>query len=248
MRRQAQPTRPRLQRPPQADLYDAYSARHFSDFYRRWLSPALHTLNPGGCRFVPTCSEYAAVAIADHGPLRGVALAIWRLLRCHPFSRGGLDPVPPAAPRVSATNLYHRLRGALARLSPTTGSSLCPKFAILIWRLARTRRRWQQRRRFPQPDHLHVFWPSLFFLAFNTSRRKQDSPPADPQTQQRACSIRGSQPGEPPHSAPAAATTASPASPRPAMSPQPPRPRPQSRTSSIASSSPTAAHRSSTGF
>ena len=66
--------------------------------YRRWLSPALHVLNPGGCRFFPTCSEYASVAIATHGPLRGSALAVWRLLRCHPFSRGGLDPVPPAAP------------------------------------------------------------------------------------------------------------------------------------------------------
>ena len=65
--------------------------------YRRWLSPALHTLNPGGCRFVPTCSEYAAIAIATHGPLRGVALATWRLLSCHPFSRGGLDQVPPVA-------------------------------------------------------------------------------------------------------------------------------------------------------
>jgi uncharacterized protein len=66
-------------------------------FYRRWLSPALHTLSPGGCRFLPTCSEYATVAIGNHGPLRGLGLAAWRLLRCHPFSRGGLDPVPPAA-------------------------------------------------------------------------------------------------------------------------------------------------------
>ncbi len=65
------------------------------EFYRRWLSPALHSLGPGGCRYLPTCSEYAAVAIATHGPLRGVGLAVWRLLRCHPFSRGGLDPVPP---------------------------------------------------------------------------------------------------------------------------------------------------------
>ena len=64
-------------------------------FYRRWLSPALHTISPGGCRYVPTCSEYAATAIAMHGPLRGCALAVWRLLRCHPFARGGLDPVPP---------------------------------------------------------------------------------------------------------------------------------------------------------
>jgi hypothetical protein len=63
-------------------------------FYRRWLSPALHSLSPGGCRFQPTCSEYAQVAIAVHGPVRGMALALWRLLRCHPFARGGLDQVP----------------------------------------------------------------------------------------------------------------------------------------------------------
>lgn len=63
-------------------------------FYKRWLSPALHAVSPGGCKFLPTCSEYAAVAIATHGPLRGCALACWRLLRCHPFSPGGFDPVP----------------------------------------------------------------------------------------------------------------------------------------------------------
>jgi len=66
-------------------------------FYRRWLSPAVHSLSAGGCRFQPTCSEYAAVAIATHGPVRGSGLALWRLLRCHPFSRGGLDQVPSAA-------------------------------------------------------------------------------------------------------------------------------------------------------
>jgi hypothetical protein len=67
-------------------------------FYRRWLSPAVHALSPGGgCRYVPTCSEYAQVAIATHGPARGVWLALLRLLRCHPFARGGLDQVPPAA-------------------------------------------------------------------------------------------------------------------------------------------------------
>lgn len=63
--------------------------------YRRWLSPVVHMLNPGGCRFLPSCSEYAAQAIALHGPLRGSGLAAWRLLRCQPFARGGLDPVPP---------------------------------------------------------------------------------------------------------------------------------------------------------
>jgi putative membrane protein insertion efficiency factor len=71
-------------------------------FYKRWLSPALHSLQPGGCKFLPTCSEYAAVAIAIHGPLRGCALAAWRLLRCHPFTRGGFDPVPPRAIRSAA--------------------------------------------------------------------------------------------------------------------------------------------------
>jgi putative membrane protein insertion efficiency factor len=65
-------------------------------FYRRWLSPAAHALVPGGCRYLPTCSDYAATAIALHGPARGVALAMGRLLRCHPFARGGLDPVPAA--------------------------------------------------------------------------------------------------------------------------------------------------------
>lgn len=67
--------------------------------YQRFLSPALHSLAAGGCRFQPTCSEYAVRAIAMHGPLRGSALALWRLLRCNPFSRGGLDQVPP--PRAS---------------------------------------------------------------------------------------------------------------------------------------------------
>jgi putative membrane protein insertion efficiency factor len=67
--------------------------------YRRWLSPALHALSPGGgCKFLPTCSEYASQAIAQHGPLKGTSLAAWRLLRCHPFTPGGLDPVPPPSP------------------------------------------------------------------------------------------------------------------------------------------------------
>lgn len=65
-------------------------------FYRRWLSPALHSLHPGGCKYLPTCSEYASMAIAVHGPLKGSGLALWRLLRCNPFARGGLDLVPPA--------------------------------------------------------------------------------------------------------------------------------------------------------
>jgi uncharacterized protein len=64
------------------------------DFYKRWLSPALHSLGAGGCKFRPTCSEYAAEAIAIHGAARGTVLAAGRLLRCHPFTAGGFDPVP----------------------------------------------------------------------------------------------------------------------------------------------------------
>ncbi len=60
--------------------------------YKRFISPML----PHACRFVPTCSEYAMEAIARHGALRGTALAIARLSRCHPFARHGYDPVPPA--------------------------------------------------------------------------------------------------------------------------------------------------------
>jgi putative membrane protein insertion efficiency factor len=51
-----------------------------------------------GCRFLPTCSEYAAEALIVHGPMRGGVLATRRLCRCHPFGGSGYDPVPPAPP------------------------------------------------------------------------------------------------------------------------------------------------------
>ena len=57
--------------------------------YQRLVSPAL----PRRCKYEPTCSAYAAEALRIHGPLRGTALAVWRLLRCNPFSHGGFDPV-----------------------------------------------------------------------------------------------------------------------------------------------------------
>lgn len=49
----------------------------------------------GCCRFNPTCSQYAIEAIEVHGIFKGCLLAIWRILRCNPFSKGGWDPVPP---------------------------------------------------------------------------------------------------------------------------------------------------------
>jgi putative membrane protein insertion efficiency factor len=52
----------------------------------------------GSCRFVPSCSAYAAEAVDRHGAIRGTALAARRLLRCHPFGSHGLDPVPACAP------------------------------------------------------------------------------------------------------------------------------------------------------
>ena len=57
--------------------------------YRRWLSPAL----PQRCRYHPTCSAYAVQAIEEYGMIRGLVLAAWRVLRCNPWSHGGVDPV-----------------------------------------------------------------------------------------------------------------------------------------------------------
>jgi putative membrane protein insertion efficiency factor len=64
--------------------------------YKVFVSPLLHALGGAGgaCRFHPTCSEYAAGAIQEHGLLRGGAMALFRVLRCQPFCKGGYDPVP----------------------------------------------------------------------------------------------------------------------------------------------------------
>ncbi|MCU0590168.1 MAG: membrane protein insertion efficiency factor YidD [Desulfobacterales bacterium] len=58
--------------------------------YQFLLSPVLGPT----CRFYPSCSEYAYQAIARYGPARGSLYAVKRLLRCHPFQHGGVDPVP----------------------------------------------------------------------------------------------------------------------------------------------------------
>jgi putative membrane protein insertion efficiency factor len=57
--------------------------------YQRFISPLLGA----NCRFDPTCSRYAVDAIRKYGAIRGCFMAAWRILRCHPFSRGGYDPV-----------------------------------------------------------------------------------------------------------------------------------------------------------
>lgn len=59
-------------------------------FYRKLISPML----PPTCRFTPTCSQYAIEALKKYGPIKGLYLAIRRILRCHPWGGSGYDPVP----------------------------------------------------------------------------------------------------------------------------------------------------------
>src|SRR3972149_5189386 len=66
--------------------------------YKILISPVL----TGACRFVPTCSEYMAEAVQEHGATRGVWLGLWRLGRCHPLGSAGDDPVPTSSDRSRA--------------------------------------------------------------------------------------------------------------------------------------------------
>ncbi|MBR6918446.1 MAG: membrane protein insertion efficiency factor YidD [Clostridia bacterium] len=58
--------------------------------YQKFISSG----RPASCRFTPTCSSYAIGALEEWGPVVGLVLAVWRVLRCNPFSKGGYDPVP----------------------------------------------------------------------------------------------------------------------------------------------------------
>lgn len=70
--------------------------------YQRFISP----LTPPTCRFYPTCSEYTRQAIQYHGPFKGTWLGIRRILKCHPFHKGGFDPVP-LKKKPTSTNETH---------------------------------------------------------------------------------------------------------------------------------------------
>lgn len=59
-------------------------------FYKACISP----YTPPSCRYTPTCSEYALQALRKHGPVKGLWLAVKRIMRCHPFGGSGYDPVP----------------------------------------------------------------------------------------------------------------------------------------------------------
>ncbi len=59
--------------------------------YQQYVSPGL----PRRCRYYPSCSEYSLQAIRVHGPIKGLILGTWRILRCNPWSKGGVDHVPP---------------------------------------------------------------------------------------------------------------------------------------------------------
>jgi putative membrane protein insertion efficiency factor len=63
-------------------------------FYKSVVSPILHVFSPSQCLYLPSCSEYAYVALVRFGVFRGSWLALRRVARCHPFAKGGLDPVP----------------------------------------------------------------------------------------------------------------------------------------------------------
>ena len=71
----------------------------------RWYQRAISPGRPPSCRYLPTCSDYGAQAVAHYGLLRGGAKTAWRILRCNPVSPGGYDP-PVPAPRAGAAHRW----------------------------------------------------------------------------------------------------------------------------------------------
>jgi putative membrane protein insertion efficiency factor len=87
--------------------------------YQRWISPGLAPR----CRYYPTCSAYAVTAIRELGPIRGLILASWRLLRCNPFSDGGVDEL---SDRRLFRNTRTRSERARAAAPSSAGGSTKP--------------------------------------------------------------------------------------------------------------------------
>ena len=77
-------------------------------FYKVAVSPML----PPACRYTPTCSEYAMEAVERHGVVRGGGMVVWRILRCHPLAKGGLDPVVKDASPSPTHSQKARMDGA----------------------------------------------------------------------------------------------------------------------------------------
>jgi putative membrane protein insertion efficiency factor len=99
-------------------------------FYQRFITP----YTPASCRYYPTCSAYAVTALRTHGALVGTGLTVWRLLRCNPWSSGGIDHVPAkgqlrhrhdhdGAAEDSAPAEKQGERGEVARSSSTVSSA-----------------------------------------------------------------------------------------------------------------------------
>jgi hypothetical protein len=89
--------------------------------YRLLLSPSLGN----ACRFEPTCSAYALDALAKHGATAGVALAVGRIARCHPWCAGGVDPAPDQLPRF-LSSLLARPTDRAALASPNVSDAASP--------------------------------------------------------------------------------------------------------------------------
>jgi len=75
--------------------------------YKLFIAPVLHAISPSRCIYLPTCSQYASLAVTRFGIMRGTWLAFRRLTRCHPWAEGGFDPVPELPGNLSPSDSVH---------------------------------------------------------------------------------------------------------------------------------------------